>query len=102
MVKKILVRNQPKVSKSVGELRIFAGFITLSFAIAAILCNYQDAIAQTPEPQTLPPGRLNDIPDTALPSDVLPKPANENQLFPSLKLPNQPILEQNDSNLSRR
>ncbi|OYD95256.1 peptide transporter [Nostoc sp. 'Peltigera membranacea cyanobiont' 210A] len=102
MIRKTLVINQPKVSKSVGELRIFAGFITLSFAIAAILCNYQDAIAQTPAPQTLPPGRLDDLPDTALPSDVLPKPPYENQLLPSLKLPNQPILEQNDPNTKFR
>ncbi|MCC5609216.1 ShlB/FhaC/HecB family hemolysin secretion/activation protein [Nostoc sp. CHAB 5834] len=102
MVRKTLVINQPKVSKSVGELRIFAGFITLSFAIAAILCNYQDAIAQTPEPQTLPPGRLDDLPDTPLPSDVLPKPPDENQLLPPLKLPNQPILEQNDPNTKFR
>ncbi|MBN3942069.1 MAG: ShlB/FhaC/HecB family hemolysin secretion/activation protein [Nostoc sp.] len=102
MVRKTLVINQPKVSKSVGKLRIFAGFITLSFVIAAILCNYQDAIAQTPEPQTLPPGRLDDIPETPLPSDVLPKPPDENQLLPSLKLPNQPILEQNDPNTKFR
>ncbi|MDZ8260534.1 ShlB/FhaC/HecB family hemolysin secretion/activation protein [Nostoc sp. ChiQUE01b] len=102
MVRKTLVINQPKVSKSVGELRIFAGFITLSFAIATILCNCQDAIAQTPAPQTLPPGRLEDIPDTPLPSDVLPKPPDENQLLPSLKLPNQPILEQNDPNTKFR
>jgi hemolysin activation/secretion protein len=102
MIRKTLVINQPKVGKSVGELRIFAGFIILSFAIAAILCNYQDAIAQTPEPQTLPPGRLDDLPDTPLPSDVLPKPLDENQLLPSLKLPNQPILEQNDPNTKFR
>ncbi|MEH2226286.1 ShlB/FhaC/HecB family hemolysin secretion/activation protein [Nostoc sp.] len=102
MVRKTLVINQPKVSNSVGELRIFAGFITLSFAIAAILCNYQDAIAQTPAPQTLPPSRLDDLPDPALPSDVLPKPPDENQLLPSLKLPNQPILEQNDPNTKFR
>ncbi|MEH2231826.1 MAG: ShlB/FhaC/HecB family hemolysin secretion/activation protein [Nostoc sp.] len=102
MVRKTLVINQPKVSNSVGELRIFAGFITLSFAIAAILCNYQDAIAQTPEPQTLPPSRLDDLPETPLPSDVLPKPPDENQLLPSLKLPNQPILEQNDPNTKFR
>ncbi|MEH2091312.1 ShlB/FhaC/HecB family hemolysin secretion/activation protein [Nostoc sp.] len=102
MIRKTLVINQPKVSKSVGELRIFAGFITLSFAIATILCNYQDAIAQTPEPQTLPPGRLDDLPETPLPSDLLPKPPDENQLLPSLKLPNQPILEQNDPNTKFR
>ncbi|MEH2024403.1 ShlB/FhaC/HecB family hemolysin secretion/activation protein [Nostoc sp.] len=98
MIRKTLVINQPKVSKFVGKLRIFTGFIRLSFAIAAILCNYQDAIAQTLAPQTLPPGRLEDLPNTPLPSDVLPKPADDNQLLPSPKLPNQPILEQNDPN----
>ncbi|WP_442942515.1 ShlB/FhaC/HecB family hemolysin secretion/activation protein [Nostoc sp.] len=54
--------------------------------------------AQTPNPQTLPPGRLEDIPETPLPSDVLPKPPDKNQLLPSPKLPNQPILEQGDPN----
>lgn len=65
MIRKTLVRNQPEVGNFVGKLRIFAEFITLSFVIAAVLCNYQDAMsttgyayAQTPNPQTLPPGRL--------------------------------------------
>ncbi|MEH2247752.1 ShlB/FhaC/HecB family hemolysin secretion/activation protein [Nostoc sp.] len=104
MIRKTLVRNQPEVGKFVGKLRIFAGFIRLSFVIAAVLC-YQDAMsttgyayAQTPNPQTLPSGRLEDIPETPLPSDVLSKPPDKNQLLPSPKLPNQPILEQNDPN----
>ncbi|MEH1844179.1 MAG: hypothetical protein V7L25_03970 [Nostoc sp.] len=105
MIRKTLVRNQPEVGNFVGKLRIFAEFITLSFVIAAVLCNYQDAMsttgyayAQTPNPQTLPPGRLEDIPETPLLLDVLPKPPDKNQLLPSSKLPNQPILQQNDLN----
>ncbi|MEH2057453.1 MAG: ShlB/FhaC/HecB family hemolysin secretion/activation protein [Nostoc sp.] len=102
MIRKTLVRNQPEVDKFVGKLRIFAGFITLSFVITAVFCNYQDAIAQTPNPQILPPGRLEDIPQTPLPSEILPKPADDNQLLPSPQLPNQPILEQNDPNAKFR
>ncbi|MEH2156655.1 ShlB/FhaC/HecB family hemolysin secretion/activation protein [Nostoc sp.] len=105
MIRRTLVRNQPEVVKFVGELRVFPGFLTISFIIAALLCNYQDvmstrgvAAAQTPNPQTLPPGRLEDIPETPLPSDVLPKPPDKNQLLPSPKLPNQPILEPGDPN----
>ncbi len=89
-----LVRNQPEVGKFAGRLRIFTRCLTLSLAIAPVLCNYQNANAQTPNPQTLPPGRLEDIPETPLPSDVLPKPSDENQLLPSPQLPNQPTLEQ--------
>ncbi|MBG1258855.1 ShlB/FhaC/HecB family hemolysin secretion/activation protein [Nostoc commune] len=57
------------------------------------------AAAQTPNPQTLPPGRLEEIPVTPLPSDVLPKLPDKNQLLPSLELPkNQPIPGQDDPN----
>ncbi|ODH00442.1 peptide transporter [Nostoc sp. KVJ20] len=98
MIRRTLVINQPEVGKFAGKLRIFPGCLTLSFAIAAVLCNYQNAIAQTPNPQTLPPGRLEDIPETPLPSDVLPKPTDKNQLLPSPELPNQPIGEQGDFN----
>jgi len=105
MIRRTLVRNQPEVGKFAGKLRIFPECLTLSFAIAAVLCNYQDAMsttgyayAQTPDPQTLPPGRLEDIPETPLPSDILPKPPNKNQLLPSPQLPNQPIWEQGDPN----
>jgi hemolysin activation/secretion protein len=105
MIRKTLVKNQPQVFKFAYKLRIFAEFLTLNFAIAAVLCNYQDAMsttgvaaAQTPNPQTVPPGRLEDVPDTQLPSDVLPKPPDDNQLLPSPNLPNQPILEENDPN----
>ncbi|MHC5831237.1 MAG: ShlB/FhaC/HecB family hemolysin secretion/activation protein, partial [Nostoc sp.] len=83
MIKKTLVINQPEVGKFVGKLRIFTGFITLSFVTVAVLCNYQDALAQTPNPQTLPPGRLEEIPVTPLPSDLLPKLPDKNQLLPS-------------------
>jgi hemolysin activation/secretion protein len=89
MIKKTLDKNQPNVINFVEELNVFARFLTLSFAIA-ILCNYQDALAQTPNPQTLPPARLENVPDTPLPSNVLPKPSAENQLLPSPELPNQP------------
>jgi hemolysin activation/secretion protein len=102
MIRKTLVINQPEVCKFMGERRIFAGFLTITFAIAAALCNHQDAIAQTPNPQTLLPGRLEDIPETPLPSDVLPKPPDKNQLLPSPQLPNQPTLEQSDSNAKFR
>ncbi|AFY35120.1 ShlB/FhaC/HecB family hemolysin secretion/activation protein [Calothrix sp. PCC 7507] len=94
MIRKTLVRNQLEV----GRLRIFGNFLTLSLAIAAVLCKYQDAIAQTPNPQTLPPGRLEDVPNTPLPSNVLPKPPDKDQFLPSPELPNQPILEQDDPN----
>ncbi|MEH2413291.1 ShlB/FhaC/HecB family hemolysin secretion/activation protein [Nostoc sp.] len=105
MIRKTLVRNQPEVGKFVGKLRTFTGFLTLSFVTAAVLCNYQDAIsitgcayAQTPNPQTLPPGRLEEIPVTPLPSDLLPKLPDKNQLLPSPKVPNQPIPGQDDPN----
>ncbi|MHC5933630.1 hypothetical protein [Nostoc sp.] len=64
----------------------------------AVLCNYHDALAQTPNPQMLPPGRLEEIPVTPLPSDVLPKLPDKNQLLPSPKVPNQPIPGQDDPN----
>ncbi|WP_442941282.1 ShlB/FhaC/HecB family hemolysin secretion/activation protein [Nostoc sp.] len=105
MIRKTLVRNQPDVGNFVGKQRISAGFLTLSFAIAAVLCNYQDAMsttgcayAQTPNPQTLPPGRLEEIPVIPLPSDLLPKLPDKNQLLPSPKVPNQPIPGQDDPN----
>ncbi|MGJ5628360.1 ShlB/FhaC/HecB family hemolysin secretion/activation protein [Nostoc sp. CALU 1950] len=99
MIRRTLVINQPEVGKFAGKLRIFPECLTLSFAIAAVLlCNYQNATAQTPNPQTLPPGRLEDIPETPLPLDVLPKPPDNNQLLPSPQLPNQPIWEQGDPN----
>ncbi|MEH1935825.1 MAG: ShlB/FhaC/HecB family hemolysin secretion/activation protein [Nostoc sp.] len=104
MIRKTLVINQPEVVKLVGKLRIFAGSLTLSFVIA-VLCNYQDAmstmgvaVAQTPNPQTLPPSRLDHIPVTPLPADVLPKLPDNNQLLPSPKVPNQPIPGQDNPN----
>jgi len=66
--------------------------------MAVVFCHYEEAIAQTANPQTLPPGRLEDIPETPLPSDLKPKSEDENQLLPLPQLPNQPILEENDPN----
>ncbi len=70
--------------------------LTFGFVLAVILCNYQQAMTttgyaygQTPNPQTLPPGRLENIPVTPLPSDVLPQPSNQDQLLPPPQLPEQ-------------
>jgi hemolysin activation/secretion protein len=70
----------------------------MSFVIAVLLCNYQDAIAQTPNPRSLPTDRLEDIPATPLPSDVLPQPSNQEPLLPPPQLPDQQIPELYDPN----
>ncbi len=69
-----------------------------SFLFIVIFNNYQKAIAQTSHPQTLPPGRLEQIPLTPLPENILPKPPSNNQLLPLPTLPDQPIPTQDDSN----
>ncbi|MCC5656583.1 hypothetical protein LC608_06230 [Nostoc sp. XA010] len=53
--------------------------LTFGFVVAAVLCNYDRvmstkgcAYAQTSNPQTLLPGRVEDTPGIPLPSDVLP------------------------------
>ncbi len=73
--------------------------LTFSFVVAVVLCNYQDAfcVAQTLNHQTLPPSRLEDVPVTPLPSDVLPKSPGLNQLLSPPKLPIKPIPEQDES-----
>ncbi|MEH2450669.1 ShlB/FhaC/HecB family hemolysin secretion/activation protein [Nostoc sp.] len=68
---------------------------SLTFVLAGVLCNYQDAIAQTPDPQMY---RLEDFPVRPLRSDLLPQPLDNNQLLPSPKLPEQPISGQDDPN----
>ena len=75
---------------------------SLTFVLAGVLCNYQDAMsttgyayAQTPDPQMY---RLEDVPVRPLRSDVLPQPSDNNQLLPPPKLPEQPISGQDDSN----
>ncbi|MEH2334430.1 ShlB/FhaC/HecB family hemolysin secretion/activation protein [Nostoc sp.] len=75
---------------------------SLTFVLAGVLCNYQDAMsttgyayAQTPDPQMY---RLEDVPVRPLRSDLLPQPSDNNQLLPPPKLPEQPISGQDDPN----
>lgn len=76
--------------------------LTWSLVLAPVLCNYHQAIAQTSNPQALPPGRIEDIPVTPLPSDVVPQPSDQNQLLPSPQLPNQSTPAENDPNAKFR
>ncbi len=85
-----------KVINSVFIQSIFKLHLRCCFFLAVVLCNYHQAIAQTANPQNLPPGRIEDIPINPLPSDVLPQPANQEQLLPPPQIPNQPILGEND------
>lgn len=77
--------------------------LSFSFFLAAALGNYQNAIAQTANPQTLPPGRVEEVPVTpSLPSDVLPQPPATNQLLPLPQLPDQLTPAQDDPNAKFR
>jgi hemolysin activation/secretion protein len=60
--------------------------LSFGFIVATLLYNYQPAIAQIPNPNSLPPDRLEDIPATTLPSDVLPQPSEQHPLLPSPQL----------------
>jgi hemolysin activation/secretion protein len=74
--------------------------LTFGFVIAAVVCNYHQAIAQTTNPQqTLPPNRL---PVPPIPSDVLPQIPDQEQLLPPLQLPEQPTQGQDDPNTKLR
>ena len=72
--------------------------LAFGFVLAAVLCNYQQAIAQTPNPGSLPSDRLEDIPTTPLPSDVQPQPSQE-QLLPPDKRPESQIPEPDNLNV---
>ncbi|MCG6136102.1 MAG: ShlB/FhaC/HecB family hemolysin secretion/activation protein [Nostoc sp. LLA-1] len=80
--------------------------LTFGFILPAVLCNYHQAIASGAAlhaiAQTLPPGRIEDIPITPLPSDVLPQPSNQEPLLPSPQLPDQPIPKEEDPNAKFR
>ncbi|NEU80739.1 ShlB/FhaC/HecB family hemolysin secretion/activation protein [Nostoc sp. UIC 10630] len=76
--------------------------LAFGFVLAAVLSNYQQVIAQTPNPETLPPGRLEEVPVTPLPTDVLPKPTDNNQLVPLPKIPDESIPSQDNSNAKFR
>ncbi|WP_374939410.1 ShlB/FhaC/HecB family hemolysin secretion/activation protein [Tolypothrix sp. FACHB-123] len=64
--------------------------------------NYENAVAQTTNPQSLPPGRVEEVPITPLPSDVLPPPPEDNQLLPSPTLPEQSNPGQDEANIKFR
>ncbi|BAY26772.1 surface antigen variable number [Calothrix sp. NIES-2100] len=76
--------------------------LTFGFFLVAILGNYENVIAQTPNPQSLPPGRVEEVPVTPLPSDVLPPSPENNQLLPSPTLPDQSTPGQDDANAKFR
>ncbi|MEH1830588.1 MAG: hypothetical protein V7L29_00485 [Nostoc sp.] len=63
-------------------------------------CDVYDGLCLRPDSQSsnITPRSVRGIPETPLLLDVLPKPPDKNQLLPSSKLPNQPILQQNDLN----
>ncbi|WP_414751989.1 ShlB/FhaC/HecB family hemolysin secretion/activation protein [Anabaena sp. CCY 9910] len=76
--------------------------IKYAFVIAAVLWDYNQAIAQTPDPSSLPKDRLEDIPTRTLPSEVLQKPSDQEQLPTPTELPEQQDPVQNDTNAKFR
>ncbi|MBD6616737.1 ShlB/FhaC/HecB family hemolysin secretion/activation protein [Komarekiella sp. 'clone 1'] len=95
-VKKESIINHTQGRQLICKPRIATlKLLTCGFVLAAVLCNYHQAIAQTTNAQTLPPGRL---PVPPLPSDVLPQPLNQEQLLPPPQLPEQPTPGQDDPN----
>ncbi|MBE9209624.1 ShlB/FhaC/HecB family hemolysin secretion/activation protein [Nostoc sp. LEGE 06077] len=76
--------------------------LTFGFVIAAVLCNYHQAIAQTSSPQTLPTGRIEDISVPPLPSDALPQPSDKEPLLPPVQLPDQSTPGEDDSSAKFR
>ncbi|BBD59952.1 surface antigen variable number [Nostoc sp. HK-01] len=76
--------------------------LTFSFVIAAVLCNYHQAIAQTSNPQTLPSGRIEEISVPSLPSDALPQPSDQEPLLPPVQLPGEATPTEDDSNAKFR
>ncbi len=73
--------------------------LTFSFFLAAVLCDNQQAIGQTSNPNSLPSNRLEDIPVMPLPSDVLPQPSNQETVIPAPQLPETQIPSQDDENM---
>jgi len=99
-VKKESIINHTQGQQLICKPRIATlKLLTFGFVVAAVLCNYHQTIAQTTNPQTLPPGRL---PVRPLPSDVLPQPPNQEQLLPPPQLPEQPTPGQDDPNAKFR
>ncbi|WP_242045539.1 MULTISPECIES: ShlB/FhaC/HecB family hemolysin secretion/activation protein [unclassified Calothrix] len=76
--------------------------LTFGFFFLAVTGNYENAIAQTANPQTLPPGRVEEVPVTPLPSEVLPSPPEDNQLLPLPTIPDQSNPAENGANIKFR
>ncbi len=121
-MKQFIINNS--IIKSVFFIKIFNKHLniitdikplTFCFVVATLLCNYQqafgaerssvraaslrDAIAQIPNPNSLPSDRLEDIPVTPLPSNVLPQPSQQEPLLPPPQLPETQIRGQDDPNV---
>lgn len=90
-----LVVNKKAINSVVFQ-SIFNLHLKCGFLILVGLCNYHQAIAQTSNPQNLPPGRIEDIPLTPLPSDVLPQPTDQEQLLPPPQIPDESTLLESD------
>jgi hemolysin activation/secretion protein len=91
-------RQQLNYKFSIATLKA----LTFGLILAAVLCKYHQAIAQTSNPQTLPPGRIENVPVTPLPADVLPQPPKDEELLPPPQIPEQSTLEQADPNAKFR
>ncbi|WP_052754360.1 ShlB/FhaC/HecB family hemolysin secretion/activation protein [Calothrix sp. 336/3] len=70
---------------------------TFALIITGGLCHTPQAIAQTPNPNSLPSDRLEEIPLKTLPSEVLTQPSNQEELLPPAE--QQASLGDNDPNL---
>ncbi|BAY99426.1 surface antigen variable number [Tolypothrix tenuis PCC 7101] len=76
--------------------------LSFSFVLVAVLGNYQNTYAQTANPQALPPGRVEEVPVTPLPADMLPQPPETNPILPPPQLPDQSTPSQDDPNAKFR
>ena len=104
-MKQVFINNS--IIQSVFCTKIFKIFLsiiteikplTFGFVVITLLCNYQQAIAQIPNSNTLPTNRLENIPAKPLPSNVLPS-SRPDQLLPPPQLPETQIPEQDDPNI---
>ncbi|AFY45261.1 ShlB/FhaC/HecB family hemolysin secretion/activation protein [Nostoc sp. PCC 7107] len=102
-VKTELIINYTHRHKLIRQPHIIAlKPLTFGFVIAAVLCNYHQAIAQTSNPQTLPPGRIEEISVPSLPSDALPQPSDKEPLLPPVQLPGEATPTVDDSSAKFR
>ncbi len=93
--------SQPTLNKLLNFI-FKLKLLKLALILAAVLCSYHQANAQTSNPLTSLSGRLEDIPVAPLPSDVLPQPSDQEQLLPLVPLPEQPAPGEDDANAKFR